>query len=141
MGRISEKIIIRNYGDVVKASESLIPGSQIRTIEIEAIVDTGATYVSINKVDIERLGLQFHNTIPIKTANGPATRRIFKGAEIELKDRSFVMEVMENDDTTPPLIGYLFLEAIDFVVDPRTQSVIPNPGHEGKWMADMYKQE
>ncbi|MEW6097061.1 MAG: retropepsin-like aspartic protease [bacterium] len=141
MGRVTEKIIIRNYGDVVKASENLIQSSQIRTIEVEAIVDTGATYICLSRVDIERLGLQFHNIIPIKTANGPANRRTFKGAEIELKGRSFVMEVMENDDTTPALIGYLLLEALDFIVDPKTQSVIPNPGHEGKWMADMYKQE
>lgn len=141
MGRVTEKIIIRNYGDVVLASKNIIQNTQIRTVEVDAIIDTGATYVCIGKEDIERLGLQFHNTVNIKTANGQANRRTFKGAEIELKGRSFVMEVMENDDTTPALIGYLLLEALDFVVDPKTQSVIPNPAHEGKWMADMYKQE
>lgn len=74
----------------------------------------------------------------IKTANGPAERRIFKGAEIELKDCTFGMEVMENEDDTPALIGYLLLEALDFVVDPKAQGVIPNPAHEGKWVADLY---
>jgi len=88
--------------------------------------------------DIERLGLPFHNVVEIKTANGKASRRTFKGAEIELKGRSFVMEVMENDNDTPALIGYLLLEALDFVVDPKTQSVIPNPAHEGKWVADLF---
>jgi len=138
MGRITERLIVRNYVDVVKASENLIPSNQVRTVEVDAIVDTGATYVSLSKADIEKLGLPFHNITHIKTANGPANRRIFKGAEIELKGRTFVMEVMENDDTTPALIGYLLLEALDFVVDPKTQSVIPNPEHEGKWVADMY---
>jgi hypothetical protein len=48
------------------------------------------------------------------------------------------MQVMENDAATPPLIGYLVLEAMDFVVDPKSQQVIPNPTHEGKWIIDLY---
>jgi hypothetical protein len=27
---------------------------------------------------------------------------------------------------------------LDFVVDPKSQKVIANPAHEGKWMADLY---
>lgn len=139
MGRTTEKLTVKNYGDMLKASEGIITADRIRTIEIDAIVDTGATYVCIGKKDIERLGLPFHNIVDIKTANGKASRRTFEGAKIELKGRTFVMEVMENDDETPALIGYLLLEALDFVVDPKTQSVTPNPAHEGKWVADLYQ--
>lgn len=138
MGRTIEKLIVKNYGDVIKASEGIITDSQIRTIEVDAIVDTGATYVCLSRKDIETLGLPFHNIVDIKTTNGKASRRIFKGAEIELKGRSFVMEVMENDEDTPALIGYLLLETLDLVVDPKTQGVIPNPAHEGKWVADLF---
>ena len=56
-----------------------------------------------------------------------------------MNGRSFVMEVMENDDDTPSLIGYLPLEALDLVVDPKSQKVIPNPAHESKWVADLYQ--
>lgn len=45
---------------------------------------------------------------------------------------------MENNDDIPTLIGYLLLEAFDFVVAPKAQGVIPNPAHEGKWVADLY---
>ena len=138
MGRIFEKITVRNYGDILKFEEGIIPAGKVRHIQVDAIVDTGATYVCIGKKDIESLGLPFHESISIQTANGKATRKTFKGAEIELNDRSFVMEVMENDDDTPALIGYLLLEALDFVVDPKSQSVIPNPAHDGKWVADLY---
>jgi len=138
MGRTTEKLIVKNYVDIVKADEGTIDSHQIRTVEVEAIVDTGATYVCLGKEDIERLGLRSHGTVPIKTANGPARRRTFEGAKIELNGRTFVTEVMENDKDTPALIGYLLLEALDFVVDPKSQSVIGNPAHEGKWMADLY---
>jgi hypothetical protein len=54
------------------------------------------------------LGLRFHTIVPIKTANGPAKRRTFEGAKIELKGRSFVMEVMETNENTPALIGFYY---------------------------------
>ena len=151
MGRTLEKVSVINYGDILKAGEGLIKEEEIRSIEVSAVVDTGATYLCLPPNEIAKLGLPFHKTVQIKTANGrarllpksseyggQASRRTYKGAEIELKGRSFVMEVMENDEETPALIGYLVLEAMDFVVDPKTQEVIPNPAHDGKWTADLY---
>jgi predicted aspartyl protease len=138
MGKTTEKVKIQNYGDILKSQERTIPKSRIRTIEVEAIVDTGATYVCISKEEIKKLGLPFHMTVKITTANGMAKRRVYKGAEIELKGRTFVTEIMENKKGTPALIGYLLLEALDFVVDPKARKVIPNPAHGGKWMADLY---
>lgn len=45
---------------------------------------------------------------------------------------------MENDATTPPLIGYLVLENMDLVVNTKSQQVTPNPEHDGKWVMDLY---
>ena len=138
MGRTVVKLIAGNYVDEVKAIEGLIKKGQIRYVEVEAVVDIGATSVCLSREDIEKLGLKYHDIIDIKTADGKGSRRIFKGAEIELRGRSFVMEVMENDPGTPALIGYLLLEALDYVVDPKTQQIIPNPASEGgRWFADM----
>lgn len=138
MGKTVEKMKILNYVDAVKAKEKLIPENSVRKVELEGVVDTGATYVCISRKDIEKLGLPFHKIVKIKTANGDAKRRLCRGAEIELKGRSFVMDILENDDNTPPLIGYLLLEALDLVVDPKSRKVIPNPEHGGEWIADMY---
>jgi clan AA aspartic protease len=137
MGRIIQKITVQNAYDVHDAQIKRIPGSEIRSIEVDAIVDTGATFVCLGKTHIEKLGLPFHKRLDIKTANGKTSRRTFKGAEIELNGRTFVMEVIENDET-PALIGYLLLEALDLVIDPRSQKVTPNPAHDGKWVADLY---
>ncbi len=138
MGRTFEKLIVRNYVDEVKSSEELIPREKVRQIEVDAIVDTGATYVCLSRRDIEALGLPYHESASIKTANGKSTSRTFEGAKVELKGRSFVTEVMENDEDSPAIIGSLLLDALDFVVDPQSQQVIPNPAHEGKWVVDCY---
>ena len=74
----------------------------------------------------------------MRTANGNVGRRIFAGAKITIKDRTVEMQVMESDEKTPPLIGYLVLEALDFVVNPKTQGVMGNPEHDGEWIVDLY---
>jgi len=138
MGRTTAKLTIQSIFDVQKAAEGSIPPSQVRRIEIEAVVDTGSTLVCLPRAEIEKLGLLFNRNVPIRTANGRTTRRTFMGAQIELNGRSFEMEVMENDEDTPPLIGVLLLEALDLVVDPKSQQVVGNPAHDGKWVVDCY---
>ncbi|MCP4753218.1 MAG: hypothetical protein GY866_20195 [Proteobacteria bacterium] len=71
-------------------------------------------------------------------ANGRVERRIFSIASIDIGGREIRMDIMENDATTPPLIGYLVLETMDYVVDTKSQKIIPNPEHEGKLIADLY---
>jgi len=138
MGRTTAKLKVQNAYDLQKAAEGLIPASEVRAIEVEAVVDTGATYVCLPRTDIEKLGLPFLQNVEIRTANGRTIRRPFKGAEVELHGRKFPMAIMENDEDTPPLLGFLLLEALDLVVDPKAQQVIANPAHDGKWVADMY---
>jgi predicted aspartyl protease len=60
---------------------------------------------------------------------------VFGGATITIQRRQIEMNVMENDEITPPLIGFLVLEDMDFVVDPTAQKLIPNPAHDGKWVS------
>mgnify|MGYP001595929358 CR=1 FL=1 len=138
MGSTIEKVEIQNYTDIVDAKKGLIAESEIRTVEVEGIADTGATYLCLPPSVIEQLGLLYSHSRNVKTANGIVERRTFLGAYITIKDRYELMSVMENDHQTPPLIGYLVLEALDFVVDPKSQALIPNPASEGKWMADLY---
>jgi len=140
MGRTTATLKIRNAYDVQKAAEGLIPESEVRAVEIEAIVDKGATYVCIPRPDIEKLGLPFRDNVRIRAASGRTVRRTFTGAEIELLGRGFQMDVMENDEDTPPLIGVLILEALDLVVEPKSERLTTNPAHDGKWVVDVYRQ-
>lgn len=138
MGRTSEKVIIRNLFDIEKVSNKLLNDEQIRTAEIEAIVDTGAAYLCLPPDTIKKLGLPSKNKKNMLTANGRVTRKVFYGAEIIIQGRECQMQVLENDEQTPALLGYLVLEALDFVVDTNQQKVIPNPSHNGEWLIDMY---
>jgi len=138
MGRVVEKVKVKNYVDVFQASEGLLLEDQIRTVEMDAVVDTGATYLCLPPSVVAQLGLLYSHSSSVATANGDVERRIFSAADITIRDRVVRMDVMENDEYTPPLIGYLILEALDFVVNPRTQGLMGNPEHDGKWVVDLY---
>jgi len=43
MGKVMQKIKITNSADVVLAQGGHIPQEQVRSIEIDALIDTGAT--------------------------------------------------------------------------------------------------
>jgi clan AA aspartic protease len=137
MGQIIEKVIIKNYVDIDKSADGLISEDAIRTVEIEALVDTGAAFLCLPPSVITTLGLRHSYSRDVMTANGIVKRRVFGGAAIDIQERQIQMEVMENDETTPPLVGYLVLENMDLVADPNSQSVIPNPAHDGKWISDL----
>jgi len=138
MGKTVEMVIVKNFGDILKKSEGLLKEDEIRTVEVEAVVDTGAAYLCLPPDEIRVLGLLYSHTREVKTANGRVKRRIFSGAVIIIQGRDIEMQVMENDVTTPLLIGYLVLETMDFVVDTKSQKLIPNPEHDGKWVMDLY---
>jgi hypothetical protein len=44
---------------------------------------------------------------------------------------------MEIPDDMPPLVGYIPLENLDLVPDPRTHQVIPNPESGGEYTLDL----
>jgi len=138
MGKIKEKVIVKNFGDLLKYHEGTIKEKQIRSVELEALVDTGATFLSIPPDRIRELGLTYSQSRNVRTANGEVKRKVFAGALISILGRETQASVMENDETTPALIGYLVLEDLDLVPDPSSKKLISNPAHEGKWIVDLF---
>jgi len=138
MGQVIDKVTIKNAIDLAKAEEGQIPFDNIRTVAVEGVVDTGAGFLCLPPAIIKGLGLRHSHTRNVITANGIVKRRIFFVASITIKEREIEMQVMENDAQTPTLIGYLVLENMDWVVDPKSQKLIGNPKHDGKWMTDLY---
>ncbi len=138
MGKVIEKVIVKNVFDMAKVAEGILSEDKVRTTEIEAIVDTGAAFLCLPPDVIAELGLLHSRSRAVRTANGKVERDIFSGAVITIQDREIQMEVMQNDKTTPALIGYLVLENMDLVVSPKAQKLTPNPEHDGKWLTDLF---
>jgi predicted aspartyl protease len=131
--------LIENNKDVEAAADGRIAESEVRRIEVhDARVDTGATYVSMPLRLINELGLKRIKTVVAKTKAGPMSFGIFEHVKLTIQDRDCEVRVAEVADNCPVLIGYIPLELLDFVVDPKNQRLVGNPDHGGQYMIDLY---
>ncbi len=139
MGRVVVSARIENLADLVRANARDIAGDDVRRIEVDdALVDTGATMLSLPRKHIQTLGLGRHRTRTARTTAGTVSFGVYEPVRLTVEDRDCVVEVCEIPDDCPTLIGQIPLEALDFVVDPSGQKLIGNPDHGGQHMIDLF---
>jgi predicted aspartyl protease len=138
MGRVLAEITVESLKDLYAAEQGLIPAAAVRRVSIpNALVDTGATFLSLPTKVIKELGLTKAYTKRVMTSKGPADSDVYNAVWLTIQGRSCTLDVMEVPDAVPALIGQLPLEHLDFVVDPIAQKLIGNPAHGGEQMYDL----
>jgi predicted aspartyl protease len=139
MGRVLVEATIENLRDLWAAEQRLITEDQVRRITVEhALVDTGATIVSLPTKLINELGLEKIATKPVTSSVGIVEASLYGTVKLTIQGRECKTDVLEVPDNVPPLIGQIPLELLDFVIDPRGQRLIGNPAHGGEHMFEMY---
>jgi predicted aspartyl protease len=137
--RLLTEVLLENIKDVLSAENGAIsPGQNRRSIVTDALVDTGATMLSLPTSLIEKLGLNKYSTRRVRSATGVAEANLYAAVRLTIQDRFCTMDVMEVPDGTPVLIGQLPLEQLDFVVDLQSRALIGNPAHGGEQMYELY---
>jgi predicted aspartyl protease len=138
-GKVIVSATIANIFDLHEASRGQRADDQIRRIEVaDARVDTGATLLAMPKRLIEELGIEQIGNGRAKTAVGLSTFGIYGPVRLTIQGRACSVDVSDVAEECPVLIGYVPLELLDFVVNPRGQSLIGNPEHGGEFMFDMF---
>ena len=137
MGKVSVKIKLTNLFDQAFFSRGLAKRKP-RSVETEALVDTGATRLYLKRSVIKKLGLQRVDTVRSQTTNGEAIRYKYEPVQLELMGRKENFDVIEVPESVPNLLGQVPLEVLDLVVDSKGRKVIPNPAHGGEQMIEEY---
>ncbi len=137
MGRTFVEVLVENYDDVALRETGRARGRRIRKEKVRALADTGSAMLCLHKATIQKLGLRFARSAVVRTGNGNVERAIYRPAQITVLGRQYLGEVMEVPENIPPLLGYIPLENLDLVVDPKTDQVIPNPESGGKYTLDL----
>lgn len=128
MGKITTTLTITNRLDQGKAEDGLIPADQVRSITIKnVLVDTGATTLCLPQDAIAQLGLKLLKTVPVATATGIGTARIFEDAKISLMGRDATFECIELPVGGDPLLGVIPLEALGIELDLQKQALLLLP--------------
>ena len=104
----------------------------------DALVDTGATLISLPSHLIRQLGLSKTSTKRVNSSVGPAEANVYEAVRLTIQGRSCTMDVLEVPDSVPVLIGQIPLEHLDLVIDMRSHALIGNPGHGGEHMYELY---
>ena len=107
---------------------------QKKSLNIRSLVDTGATFMCVTQAMAVQLGFDTEEvrTQTVTLADG-SQKKVPKIAPIEIEFetatglRSYVTEALVLGDE--PLLGVLPLEAMDLIVDPRAQKLLPNPAN------------
>ena len=139
MGRVTTVAKFENSGDLWAVRNGLKAPEQVRELTVDdALVDTGATLLSMPIGMIRRLGLGQIRTRSVRSSTGISEVGMFEAVRLTIMGRDCTMDVLEVPDGTPVLIGQLPLEHLDFVVDLRERKLIGNPAHGGEHIYEMY---
>jgi predicted aspartyl protease len=142
MGKTVVRAKFSNTHDIADVKRGFMQESEIRSLECEGVVDTGAVLVSLTKRIVDQLGLDIVTEKRVRYANGQVeTKAIAGGLLVEIQGRNAEVRCVVQDDASPMLIGQIALAEMDWAVHPQTQRLIP--GHEGEHemaLIEMYYQ-
>ena len=137
MGKVIVTIKLTNLFDLGVQHRKLSQ-AQPRTLEVEALVDTGATRLYLKSSVIQALGLEKVDEVVSQTTNGSTQRSVYEPVRLEVQGRYGNFDVVDIGEQVPNLLGQIPLEYLDFVVDSKNRKLIPNPDHGDKQMSEEY---
>jgi clan AA aspartic protease len=111
MGKVTTDIILKNAADVSNAGRGLIKEPEVRTMAVNAVIDTGAGTLIINEAARRQLGLAIQGTRNVLLAGG--TRQVFQQTEpvsIYWKNRRTACPAIVLPNTKEILLGAIPLE-------------------------------
>jgi predicted aspartyl protease len=139
MGKTLVRAKIENLEDLYLVKQGKLKPKKVRSIEvIDALVDSGATTLSLPTRLLDQLGLEPVGRGRMRTAGGVRNMPIYEAARLTVQGRYCITDVHGLPDDCPVLIGQVPLELMDFVIDPKGQKLIGNPEHGGRWMLDLF---
>jgi hypothetical protein len=126
MGRFSVIVELVNNNDLVKAGDGIIRRGQVRRVTFPAVVDTGAALMVIPESVKRRLGLRQKSKIGVRYADGrKSIRPMVGGLYLEYMGRGSVFDAMVESQRDTALLGVIVMEALDLIVDPTNQKLLP----------------
>jgi len=123
-------IKLSNSLDLSDVKRGVITPDSVRSIQIEALIDTGAFGLCVPEEVAELLGVEVFTRRPARTADGRTIDVPVVGPlELEVLGRTMTGDAMVLPRGTQALVGAIPLEYLDLVVVPKTGEVISNPAH------------
>jgi clan AA aspartic protease len=124
LGHTYVKATFYNASDYIQYLEGRLRLSDVRKAEVEALVDTGATFPALPEEIIAELALPSLGEHPAETAEGVKSVELVANAIIKIEDRIAQSPIIKRPKGTTPLIGVVALEQMGYRVDPTTGKLV-----------------
>lgn len=95
---------------------------------IEALVDTGSTYLSVPAPLLDSLGVRRIERRPFKLADGRVTESDLGHVLLAIEGRAHPVLCVFAEAESEPLLGAVALETFGLAPDPVARRLIPVPG-------------
>jgi len=119
MGTVFTEITLKNGSDLVLAQTGHITDQNVRSITVNAIVDTGAMTLVINEDICQKLGLSVVGSRTAFLAGGVETScKVTEPVHISWKNRDASCRAWVLPGGDNVLLGAIPLEEMDLAVDP-----------------------
>ena len=97
MGRVVVEVVIENLRDLWDAESGRLAAADIRRVALaDALVDTGATTLSLPTRFIEQLGLKKRSEKRVSTSGGDAIASLYDAVRLTVRDRQCTVDVLDD---------------------------------------------
>ena len=128
MGLTYTDITLTNSIDAGLEKRGGLPSDKVRTMEVKALVDSGAITLIINETLASQLGLEVEDRVSVALADGSLTKCDLVGpVTIRFKNRITSCNALVIPGADEVLLGVIPMEGMDVMIDPKTEQLILPP--------------
>jgi predicted aspartyl protease len=129
MSTFNETITLTNAGDLSAAERRFIPETEVRSVTVDACVDTGSWFLVLTEEIRAALGLTITGSDTATLADGSTVEYpVTEPVEFRWKDRRKSMEALVVPGANEVLFGALCMEALDLMADPVGERLVGRHG-------------
>ena len=130
MGLVYAEITLINGEDLILANRNIIGKDEIRQMNVNMLVDSGAYMLAINETIQEQLQFPIIEKRKAQMANGSIEEYDVVGpVEVRFKNRQSTCRALVLPGDNEPLFGAIPMEDMDVLIHPLRQELIVNPEH------------
>jgi clan AA aspartic protease len=128
MGKIYAAIELISNDDLTLERKGYINKSQVRSMTVNMLVDSGAYNLAINENIKAQLGLEKLDEQMFELADGTLQKfEVVGPVEVRFKNRQTTARAVVLPGNTEPLLGQIPMEDMDVVLYPREERMDINP--------------
>jgi clan AA aspartic protease len=130
MGLVYADIELINADDLALARRHVIGEEEVKRLNVNMLVDSGAYFMAINETIQSQLELPFIEKRKAVMADGSIVEYDVVGPiEVKFKNRRCSVDAFVLQGNNEPLLGAIPMEDMDVLIHPLRNELIVNPEH------------